>query len=112
MYDHLVLGQPGADATQTYSAPDHKAPLHNSMNAGWAILEGFPKRRTEWSDWPHNWSVGGWYLPLAERRRIDEGSNVHWSVKARSDADPSYRPPNLPPWGKLKLIGKPPAPAA
>lgn len=95
MYDHLVLGHAREGGSRTYVAPDVTAKLHNSMTWGWKLLEWIPKRSTL-RDWPERISAFGFYIPRCEPRRIDEGARVHHSVFERLDADPGYRPVNLP----------------
>jgi uncharacterized protein (DUF2235 family) len=104
MYDHLVLGHPLPGGRRAYTAPDFTAKLHNSMNWAWSLLEGIPKRTTR-RDWPQRQSVLGWYLPLCEPRRIDDGALVHHSVFDRVNADPNYRPVNLPPTDRVRIEG-------
>jgi uncharacterized protein (DUF2235 family) len=99
-YNHLVLGHARTGGSQTYVAPDFKAKLHNSMSIGWLLLEGIPKRANG-RDWPKRRSLLGWYLPLCEPRRIDEGARVHFSVFDRLAANVNYRPVNLPPRDKI-----------
>jgi uncharacterized protein (DUF2235 family) len=95
MYDHLVRGHTRQGGSRTYAEPSITSKLHNSMNWAWLLLEGIPKR-AKWRDWPERRSLFGWYLPLSEPRRIDDGARVHRSVFDRLDADPTYRPINLP----------------
>jgi uncharacterized protein (DUF2235 family) len=104
MYDHLVLGHTRQDATKTYTEPSVTAKIHNSMTWGWLPLEILPKA-VKWRDWPQRRSLVGWYLPLKEPRRIDDGSRVHHSVLERMDADPAYRPVNLPPKERIQVEG-------
>jgi len=104
MYNHLVLGQERQGSTRTYVTPSFTAKLHNSMTIGWKRLEIIPKR-VKWRDWPRRPSLLGLYLPLCEPRRIDDGSRVHYSVFERFDADPSYRPVNLPPRERVRIEG-------
>src|ERR1044071_2653841 len=104
MFNHLVLGQPRQGETRSYTAPSVRAKLHNSMNWAWRLLEIIPKR-IEWRDWPHRSSFLGWYLPLCEPRRIDEGALIHHSVFDRMEANPRYRPVNLPPKHWLRVQG-------
>ena len=106
MYRHLVFGQERPDGTRTYVAPSFTAKLHNSMTWGWKCLEPLPKR-SKWRDWPGRWSFLGWYLPFCEPREIGAGVRVHHSVFERWDADPAYRPPNLPPRGQVQIEGAP-----
>jgi hypothetical protein len=49
--------------------------------------------------------VLGWYMPLCEPRRIDKGALIHHSVYERMDADPTYRPVNLPAKDKVRVEG-------
>lgn len=104
MYDHLVLGHARQGGTRSYTAPSVTAKLHDSMNFGWLLLEGIPKR-VKWRDWPQRRSLFGWYLPLREPRRIDDGARVHHSVFERIAADPTYRPVNLPPKERVQVEG-------
>jgi uncharacterized protein (DUF2235 family) len=96
MYNHLVLGRPRKGGTREYVGPDFKAKLHDSMTWGWRLFEWFPKRTTL-REWPKRWSFFGFYLPCCEPRLIADGSRIHYSVFERVDADPKYRPVNLPP---------------
>jgi hypothetical protein len=104
MYNHLVLGQERQGSTRTYIPPTFTATLHNSMTIGWKPLEIIPKS-VRWRDWPRRHSLLGWYLALCEPRRIDDGSRIHYSVFERFDADPTYRPPNLPPSECVQIEG-------
>jgi uncharacterized protein (DUF2235 family) len=104
MYNHLVLGQERQGSTRTYIPPSFTATLHNSMTIGWKPLEIIPKS-VRWRDWPRRHSLLGWYLALCEPRRIDDGSRIHYSVFERFDADPTYRPPNLPPSECVQIEG-------
>jgi uncharacterized protein (DUF2235 family) len=104
MYNHLVLGYPLPRGRHTYTAPDFTAKIHNSMNWAWSLLEGIPKRTTR-RDWLQRQSVLGWYLPLCEPRRIDDRALVHHSVLDRVNADPNYRPVNLPPIDRIHIEG-------
>jgi uncharacterized protein (DUF2235 family) len=104
MYNHLVLGQERQGGTRSYTEPSFMAKLHNSMTLGWKPLEIIPKR-VKWRDWPQRHSLLGLYLPLCEPRRMDDGSRVHYSVFERFDADPKYRPINLPPRDRVQIEG-------
>jgi len=104
MYDHLVLGASRQGGTRRYTPPSVTAKLHDSMNFGWLLLEGIPKR-TKWRDWPQRRSLLGFYMPLREPRRIDDDARVHYSVFERIEADPSYRPVNLPSKEKVRVEG-------
>jgi uncharacterized protein (DUF2235 family) len=86
MRNHLVLGKPRRGSKQSYVAPDPEGRLHDSLTAGWRLLEWVPKK----SD------TKGWYIPKGEARIIPENSRVHSSVFQRMERIPSYRPSNLP----------------
>lgn len=102
MFAHLVLGHAREGATRRYEKPSVAAKVHDSMTLGWLLLEAIPKR-VKWRDWPGRRSPLGWYLPLREPRRIDDGATVHHSVFERMQVDPGYRPSNLPPRDKLRI---------
>jgi uncharacterized protein (DUF2235 family) len=108
MYNHLVLGHARKGGSRNYVAPDFNAKLHNSMSWAWLLLEGIPKR-TKRRDWPGRSSLFGWYLPLCELRRIDDGARIHFSVLERADADSAYRPVNLPTKDKILIEGAAPS---
>ena len=104
MYNHLVLGRPREGGSRSYTEPSVASKLHNSTTLGWLPFELLPKR-TKWRDWPQRRSLLGWYLPLCEPRRIDDGARIHHSVYERIDADPTYRPANLPPKENVQIEG-------
>lgn len=93
MINHLVLGKARKDSSRVYSAPDARAPLHQSLTPLWWLLELVPKR-TKWREWPGRPSLLGFYLPLGEPRAIPEGALIHGSVFDRIAE--GYRPVNLP----------------
>ncbi len=92
----LVLGRnPG----KTYVRPEPTAPLHDSMNWAWKLLEYVP-RRVPVTSWRKRGDTTRIYLPRADRRFIPEGARIHQSVSNRLSSDtasPPYAPPNLPP---------------
>lgn len=94
LYDHLVLGQPLPRGQLTYTPPSATASTHDSMNAGWRVLEWLPKRAKR-IEWPKRTSFLGWYLPRSEPRPVPDGALVHSSVRTRMN-ETSYRPINLP----------------
>ncbi len=97
MYNHLVLGQPRANGTQTYVAPDPAGELHRSLTGAWWLLEWLPKSM-RWEEWPRP-RLFGYYLPLGEPRRIANATltpRIHQSVLDRMRAVPSYKPINFP----------------
>ena len=79
----------------SYVSPDFVGELHNSMTAGWRLLEYLPKKN-KYKEWPQRPSHFGFYLPDAEPRMIPEGAIIHESVLKRMDAQSDYRPVNLP----------------
>jgi uncharacterized protein (DUF2235 family) len=94
-FNRLVMGSNLAGAKHTYVPPDVTTGLHDSMNDAWRVLEWLPKA-DKWKEWPARGSIAGFYLPRAEPRRLPENPLVHHSVVERMDADPAYRPVNLP----------------
>jgi len=95
MVNHLVLGKPRAGSSHAYVTPNASAELHDSMTAGWKILEWLPKQ-SRWREWVERRSFLGWYLPRSEPRVIPEGALIHHSVFERINRVSSYRPVNLP----------------
>jgi uncharacterized protein (DUF2235 family) len=85
--NEIVLG-----TRKPYVAPDATAKPHNSMNAGWAILEFIPRRRPRDS---RRRGLLGLTIPFFERRTIPEGARIHRSVLDRAKAA-GVNPPNLP----------------
>ena len=72
------------------------------MTSGWLPLEWVPQPIAQ-RDWPRRLSILGFYLPRCEPRRIDPGARIHQSVFDRIDADPTYRPVNLPTKDKILI---------
>jgi uncharacterized protein (DUF2235 family) len=80
----------------SYVAPDFRGKLHNSMTAGWRLLEYIPKS-DKYKEWPARESHLGFYIPDAEPRLIPDGAFIHESVlKRMEEAVPAYKPVNLP----------------
>jgi uncharacterized protein (DUF2235 family) len=77
-------------AREGCAKPDPAAPLHDSMNLGWGLLEFLPRLR--WSSETRSRRVR---MNLFKRRRMPEGALLHASVKARMAAT-GYAPANLP----------------
>jgi uncharacterized protein (DUF2235 family) len=94
MVDHLAWGTPRRGSTHVYQPPSSTAPLHDSMNAAWEILEWLPKNK-KYREWPQRQCFLGHYLPRSEPRLIPEGAVIHQSVVDRK-ANTSYQPINLP----------------
>ncbi|MBP2310696.1 T6SS phospholipase effector Tle1-like catalytic domain-containing protein [Azospirillum melinis] len=98
MVDHLVHGRPRPGSRHSYVAPDATADMHQSMTAGWRLLEWLPKR-ARWREWTDREVRFGWYLPRSEPRLLPLGALVHRSVRERMKRIPDYRPINLQePW--------------
>ena len=102
MYNNIVLGQPRQGATREYVPPNIRAPLHNSMTAGWKVLEWFPKAVSQ-REWLSRKAILGYYLPRREPRFVADGDLVHRSVFERVAAIPEYRPENLPAEDRVKI---------
>ena len=83
--NELVLGKRD---NGRYVRPVATAEPHNSMSAGWSVLEFLPRKKPALSN---RTSILGWIIPFFERRVIPEGAKVHASVLKRTEA-----PPNLP----------------
>ncbi|MFL6817506.1 MAG: DUF2235 domain-containing protein [Bradyrhizobium sp.] len=79
----------------SYVAPDLTQAPHDSMSAGWRMLEYLPKS-DRYKEWEARQSLLGYYIPNAEPRPIPEGASIHQSVFERIKAVPEYRPVNLP----------------
>ncbi|HZR72574.1 DUF2235 domain-containing protein [Bradyrhizobium sp.] len=94
MVDHLCWGTPRRGSSHVYLPPSSTAPLHDSMNAAWEILEWLPKNE-KYREWPERKGFLGYYLPRSEPRLIAEGAIIHQSVIDRK-ANTAYQPINLP----------------
>ena len=78
--------------------PDPKFPNsqpHDSMNAGWRVLEVIPKK-DQFKEWPPRKSMFGLYIPDSEPRLIPEGALIHQSVLDKIAQDKTYQPVNIP----------------
>ena len=76
-----------------YVPLDPLAVLHDSMTAGWNVLEYIPRRVPE-NSWRKRGNRSGIYLPMEDRRFIPDGAKLHESVRTRQGG--GYLPPNLP----------------
>lgn len=94
MLNHLVLGRPRKGSRHSYVAPDPAGPIHDSMTIGWRPFELIPKS-VRWKESERH-VILGYYLPEAEPRAIPADALIHWSVIARTERDPRYKPINLP----------------
>lgn len=86
----LVLGK---RKNSKYAAPDPLGKAHNTMTAGWSILEFLPRRKPKDSS---RFAVFGITLPLFERRTIPPGATVHASVIKRRDEGVGKGEPSIP----------------
>jgi uncharacterized protein (DUF2235 family) len=93
--NQVVLGKKRKDSKYSYSPPDPKAKMHESLKGAWNVLEWLPKKENR-REWSQRKSKLGWYLPRAEPRLIESGSLVHPSVMDRKESDIGYDPVNLP----------------
>jgi uncharacterized protein (DUF2235 family) len=93
--NQLAWGVQRKDSPFSYVAPDILQAPHDSMTAGWRLLEWWPKR-DKYKEWQSRRSFLGHYIPDAEPRPIPEGAFVHESVVKRMQAVPDYRPVNMP----------------
>jgi uncharacterized protein (DUF2235 family) len=94
----LAWGIQRKNSPFSYVAPAYTGKtgvLHDSMTAGWRLLEFLPKRAT-YKEWPDRTVVLGFYIPNSEPRVIPEGAHVHESVLKRMASEADYRPVNLP----------------
>lgn len=96
LYQRMVNGRDRENSSRKYVKANHLGKIHNSMTAGWKLLEYLPKR-VKWLKWPQKKTFLGWYLPLEEPRHIASGQHVHETVKHRMTELPDYQPNNLPP---------------
>lgn len=83
--------------------------LHDSMTAGWRVLEFIPKS-AKYREWQERKVFWGLYIPDCEPRVIPDGAHVHESVVKRMDVDANYRPVNLP--ARYETVPMPVPPAA
>ena len=108
MVDHLGWGLPRKGSNHVYLAPNPMADLHNSLTAGWKVLEWLPKQE-KWREWPERQCFLGWYFPRGEPRPVPEGAIIHQSVVDRIAGVPSYQPVNIPSSYTIEAGPTPPA---
>ncbi len=89
--DKIVLGKD--PKTIKYTGLSSTAPLHNSMNAGWQLLEWLPRKIPPTS--ARRNGASGIYIPRSDPRLIPAGALLHESVRTRLSVG-DYHPPNLP----------------
>jgi uncharacterized protein (DUF2235 family) len=107
--NQLAWGIQRKNSPFKYVPPDFKAQTHNSMNAGWRILEYLPKSAT-YREWPEREVHFGFYIPDAEPRVIPEHAFIHESVVKKMEAGQGYKPINLP--AKYRVVPMPAEPGA
>jgi uncharacterized protein (DUF2235 family) len=95
VFNNIVLGKERKGSKKKYTAPSSDAPLNDSMNTGWQLLEYLP-RQVKYQEWPKRDTFMGFYLPQSEPRTIEEGALIHHSVTERIELGVGYRPINLP----------------
>src|ERR1035437_2405865 len=93
--NQLAWGKQRKGSPFSYVAPDFMPDPHDSMSAGWRVLEFLPKA-DKYKEWTARKSVLGHYIPDAEPRPIPEEAFIHKSVVEKIAKDPKYRPVNIP----------------
>jgi uncharacterized protein (DUF2235 family) len=93
--NQLAWGVQRKGSPFNYVKPCIRSDAHDSMSAGWRLLERWPKgdKRKEWAA---RKSYLGRYIPDAEPRFIAPGAFVHQSVVDRMASVPGYKPVNFP----------------
>ncbi|MDO1582368.1 T6SS phospholipase effector Tle1-like catalytic domain-containing protein [Rhizobium oryzicola] len=92
--DRAVLDLVDGHGRGKYVTADPTAPLHDSMNAAWRVLEFIP-RKVPKTSWRHGGKPGGFYIPDGDHRYIPPTAAIHSSVQRRLEGG-GYTPPNLP----------------
>jgi uncharacterized protein (DUF2235 family) len=105
--NQLVWGIPRKGSPFRYVAPDIMRDPHDSMTAGWRILEWIPKA-DQYKEWPARKSVLGHYIPDAEPRPIPPDAFVHESVIKRMHTVVNYQPVNMP--ARYQMVAMPSGP--
>jgi len=93
--NQLGWGRQRKGSPFSYVKPDFMAAPHDSMTAGWRVLEYVPKKN-KYKERPERKSTLGFYIPAAEPRVIPEGAFIHQSALDKIAQDPNYRPGNIP----------------
>jgi uncharacterized protein (DUF2235 family) len=105
--NQLAWGRQRQGSPFSYVAPDFMSPAHDSMSAGWRLLEYFPKA-DKYKEWKARKSYLGHYIPDAEPRAIPEDAFIHESVERKIKQDPNYRPVNIPArYQVIPMLGDP-----
>lgn len=87
----IVLGE---GEKHDYVELDQRAPLHDSMNWAWRLVECIP-RKVPKTSWRKRHAATGYYIPCVDPRLIPQDALIHQSVKTRQSTG-AYAPPNLP----------------
>jgi uncharacterized protein (DUF2235 family) len=95
LFSHVARGKPLPGGRHMYVAPDPLGTIHDSLKGAWWLLEIWPKR-AKWKRFPEKSNSPGFYLPLAEPRKIEAGAFLHRSVVERRKHKEGYAPVNLP----------------
>ncbi|MEM6461176.1 MAG: DUF2235 domain-containing protein [Pseudomonadota bacterium] len=90
--NELVLGK---NDHKDYVKPDPLAAPNVSMNAGWNMVEFWPRRRSPFRE-TRRAEFMGLYLPRSEMRIIPAGASIHASVFKRRGTPADYQQPNIP----------------
>ena len=93
--NQLGWGRQRKNSPFSYVKPGFLPDPHDSMTAGWRVLEYFPKK-DKYKEWPQRKSVLGHYIPDAEPRVIPEDAFIHESAVEKIAKDPNYKPGNIP----------------
>ena len=91
---HLAYGESKAGSQHSYARPDPLAKLHQSLTAGWKLLEYFPKN-IKYREWQRR-SFLGWYLPRGEPRPVPAEHRLDEAIDQRRRGDASYHLVNVP----------------
>ncbi|MCP5144768.1 MAG: DUF2235 domain-containing protein [Gammaproteobacteria bacterium] len=94
LYRHLVCGEAHTSGEHTYVPPAPDGMMHRSLGGAWRLLEVLPKKASH-REWQRR-SLFGFYLPLAEPRKIEPGAIIDPSVSERQLTVQEYKPVNLP----------------
>ena len=93
--NQLGWGRQRKNSPFSYVKPDVMAAPHDSMTAGWRVLEYVPKKN-KYKERPERKSALGFYIPAAEPRLIPEDAFIHQSALDKIAQDPNYKPGNIP----------------
>lgn len=95
----------GGDPETSHMPPSATGPMHESMTWLWKLFEYVPGR-TPPGQPVQGREVCGLTFPLRACRIIPQGAEISPHVRVRWEDDPTYRPPNLPPWPETDADGR------